>query len=437
MATAHDLPVVSLADDLRFNALVTAPNVLQGLFRRRATAVLAATRLNVDGWAIGLVDGIRARMGPGPVWVHAGTGRALLVLTREDVRRVLEGSPDPFAPDPATKRKGMTHFQPDALTLSRGELWRNRRRFTEAVLDSREPHHRHAERFAAVARGEIAALVAVDTELRWDAWHAALRRIARRTVLGDDAADDEHVTDLLAKLMDEANDLRSEASPLLDALMVRLERYVDTAQALSLVSLFAAAPSDAATDATGQLPHWLFALADTLPINVFRALALLASHPTQRAVATDEIAAGGELRYVQACLQEAMRLWPTTPLLTRETLEDIAWNGATVPAGTQVLIFNTFNHRDPATHEFADRLAPEAWTDGDASDDWAFNHFSGGPQGCPGAMLALAIGAEALAAVLTAGEVRLLTPTLDPQRPLPRMLDHFRIRLELAPEPDR
>lgn len=432
-ASEHDLPAVSLLDDLCFNALVTLPNALQGLFRKRAPLVCAATRLDVDRWAIGLVGGIRARTGPGPVWVHAVTERSLLVLDRDDVRRVLEGSPEPFAPDPGTKRRGMSHFQPDALTLSRGALWRNRRRFTEAVLDTGRAHHRLAERFAAVARAEIATLLdASRGSLRWDGWHAASRRVARRVVLGDGAADDEHVTDLLAELMDEANGLPSRRSERLDALMARLTRYVDAAEPGSLCGLLAGAPSDDETDVAGQLPHWLFALADTLPINTFRALALLACHPAQRAAAIDEVAAGGDLRYVEGCLQEAARLWPTTPLLARQTLVDVDWSGATVPAGTQVLIFNTFNHRDRDTHGSADRFGPEAWTDGGAAGDWSLNHFSGGPQACPGEGVALGVGAAALAGALSAGDVALRSPSLDPRQPLPHMLDHFRIRVEVA-----
>ena len=108
--------------------------------------------------------------------------------------------------------------------------------------------------------------------------------------------------------------------------------YVGAAEAGSLVGLFAEAPSDEETRVEGQLTHWLFAMRDTLPANAFRALALIASHPRQRAVVDG--AGGGRgrrrpgrggvacLAYLEACLQEAMRLWPTTPLLSRETLEE-------------------------------------------------------------------------------------------------------------------
>jgi cytochrome P450 len=183
---------------------------------------------------------------------------------------------------------------------------------------------------------------------------------------------------------------------------------------------------------------------DTLAINCLRALALVASHPEQGLRADEEVAALGSggpssaadvagLDYLEACLQEAMRLWPTTPMLSRETVREVEWNGATVPAGTQVLIVNVFHHRDRETHDFADRFAPEEWLEGDAASDWSFNHFSHGPQGCVGAGLALFVGKAVLATLMARRRISLLEPDLDPQRPLPHMLDFFRLRFAASP----
>ena len=444
-----DLPSASLVEGVRFTLQAMVPNVVQGLFRRRPRAVAAATKLNADRHAVGLIGGIRRSHGPGPVWVRVGTDQMLLVLSTEDVRRVLEGSPDPFAPDPDAKRRGMSHFQPDALTISRGEAWENRRGFAEAVLDTAKPVHRLADRFVAVAREEGAVLLeevggAGSGELRWDAFHLAFQRITRRVVLGDAAGDDEELTDLLATLMDEANRLPKERSESFEPFMTKLRGYVEAAEAGSLVGLFGEAPSDVETRVERQLTHWLFAMGDTLPANAFRALALIASHPRQRAAVEAELAAaGGEggweaggvasLAYLEACLEEAMRLWPTTPVLSRETLGVTEWDGAPAPSGTQVLISNTFNHRDPERHEFADRFAPEEWTKGGAAEDWSFNHFSHGPQGCPGAGLALLLGKAVLADLMRQRRVRLLEPKLDPDQPLPHMLDFFRLRFAAEP----
>lgn len=447
---AKDLPSASLVENVRFNSLVVVPNAVQGIFRRRPAAVAAATRADVDRWAVGLLSGMRRSHGPGPVWVRVIKDPALLLLAVDDIRRVLEGSPQPFASDPEAKRKGMGSFQPDALTISRGELWANRRRFAEAVLDTGRPRHRLAGRFAEVTLEETAALIeeveASDgCELRFDPLNRALRRITRRVVLGDSARDDEELSKLLGDLMSEANGMPSEPGERYPAFAEKVEAYVTKAEPGSLAGLAAEAPADAETKVPKQITHWLFALGDTLPANALRALALIASHPKQRVRVSDELAAASDehglgtvegiagLEYLDACLEEAMRLWPTTPMLSRETVEDVDWNGTTVPAGTQILIVNTFMHRDKDRLDFADRFAPEAWTDGDAAADWSFNQFSHGPQGCPGAGMALFIAKALITRLLSEHRLTLRSPRLDPDRPLPHMLDYFGIRLRLEP----
>ena len=109
-------------------------------------------------------------------------------------------------------------------------------------------------------------------------------------------------------------------------------------------------------------------------------------------------------------------------------------DGVTVGEGTQALIVNSFNHRDGESSDFADRFAPEQWISGAAASDWTLNHFSHGPQGCPGAALALLVGKAMLATVLRGSEVELLEPSLDPSKRLPHSLDFFSLRFELRPD---
>jgi cytochrome P450 len=433
----------SLVENARFNALVIVSNAAQGIFRRRRAAVAAATRANVDGRAVGLLRGMSRSHGGGPVWVRVVRDPALLLLTPADVHRALEGSPQPFASDPPAKRDGMVVFQPDALTISRGEAWRNRRAFNEAVLDYGRPVHEFAERFAAVAREETAELfgaAAVEAgELRFDAWNEAFLRITRRIVLGDAAADDTELSGELAAMMSEANGMSGETSDRYSAFVARLGRYVAAAEPGSLVSRFGDAPADAETKPVGQIPHWLFANGDTLAINSFRALAAIAAHPSQRAKVDAELAHAAEdaeaiarLDYLDACLEDAMRLWPTTPMLSRETTADTDWRGVVVPAGTQVLIPNTFLHRDRDRIDYADRFAPDRWRNGDAAAEWSFNHFSRGPQGCPGTGITKFVAKAVLAKLLRERRIELISPRLDPARPLPHMLDYFGIRVRLS-----
>ena len=439
------LPSASVVENARFNAQVIVPNAVQGIFRRRRAPVAAATRANVDGHAVGLLSGMYRHHAGGPVWVRVMRERALLLLTPADVHRALAGSPDPFASDPKPKRDGMVAFQPNALTISRGDSWRSRRQFTEAVLESDRSLHENADAFVAIAREETDALgAAVGTggELGWDEWNRAFHRIARRYLLGDAAADDDGLSDLLGDLMGKANGMPGETSPGYSELTTRIAEYVDAADDTGLVARFADAPSNGDVDPVGQVPHWLFATGDTLAINALRALALIARHPPQlrrladeldrlpvdRAPAAEEISG---LTYLEGCLQDAMRLYPTTTMLSRETLAETEWRGTTVPSGTQVLIPNLFLHRDRDRFEYADRFAPERWVDGSAAGEFAFNHFSRGPQGCPGTALALLLGKSALATLLAGYSVQLVSPSIDPAKPLPHMLDFFGIRLRL------
>ncbi len=419
-----DFPHASLVEGLRFTAQVALPNVIQGLFRRRRTAVAAATRAGADGLAVSFLNGLRRSYGEGPLWIRVAKDEALLLIGRDAVRHGLAGSPDPFAADPEPKKSGMEHFQPDALTISRDPDWSDRRRFTEAVLDTGKPKHRLGDRFEAVAAREAGSLPA---QLDWDTWNLTVRRVAREVILGAPAADDEELSQMLGELMDKANPPGKGDDELLARYLERVSGYVAAAHDGSLAGLFTQAPSTDVTKPERQVTHWLFALGDTLAINALRCLALLAVHDAERERAREDPA------FLHACLHEAMRLWPTTPMLSRVTAHETEWDGVRLPEGTQLLIVNTFNHRDREAIEFADRFAPEQWLSGEADGDWQFNHFSHGPQGCPGVGLSLLVGQAMLGTILGEHDVRLEQPSLDSGRSLPHMLDYFALKFELSP----
>ena len=85
--------------------------------------------------------------------------------------------------------------------------------------------------------------------------------------------------------------------------------------------------------------------------------------------------------------------------------------------------------------EFADRFAPEEWLEGGPAQEWAFNHFSHGPQGCPGTWLALFVAKGLLARLVSERRLDLHGPDLDSAEPLPAMLDFFSLRFAAEPLP--
>lgn len=206
----------------------------------------------------------------------------------------------------------------------------------------------------------------------------------------------------------------------------------------SLVARFADAGYDDRTAVASQLTHWMFAMKDTLAANVYRTLAAIVANPGVEDLVRAELAAAdlGEpaaidgLRYLEGCLEEAMRLWPTTAMFGREALADTAVAGGAVPAGSQVLIVNTFNHRNTALVPDADLFHPERWAGGPS---YQFNHLSNGPQHCAGVWLVLFLGKAVLAELLATARYAPAAPTgIEGSRPMPHMLDFFKLRFRLA-----
>lgn len=416
-----DFKRASIVEGVRFTAQVAVPNVVQGLFKRREVVVSAADKLPVDGLGFKLVEGLARKYGPDPFWVRVAKDDTLLLTHPDDIKVVLGGSPAPFASDPDAKRKGMMAFQPSALSISRGDLWRDRRTFAEAVLRTGSPLHPLAKSFARVAAEEADTLLgeirSADGRLTFEQLNLAFQRLTRRVVLGAAAADDTELTEALGELMAAGNKMPGAPAPGYVAFHERLAAYVEQPDPDALTGLVAAAPATGETDVPGQLVHWLFAMGDTLPANLFRALALLATHPDALERVRAEV--GGPkpptpkrlagASYLAGCILEAMRLWPTTTLFGRVQAEDVRWvNGQKTPAGTQLLIPNLFNHRNRDRIPYADRFAPEEWSEGSAGDDWSFNFFSHGPQGCPGAGLSIFLGQAVVARLVAAA-----TPVLE------------------------
>jgi cytochrome P450 len=251
----------------------------------------------------------------------------------------------------------------------------------------------------------------------FQAINEAFQRLTRRVVFGDTAADDTALTAQLGELMAAGNGMPGAPAPGYEEFHARIAAYVASPDPDALTGMIPSAPSDRDTDVPGQLIHWLFAMGDTLPANLFRALGVLATHPTALERVRDEIGskklttvstvAGST--YLAGCILEAMRLWPTTGLFGRVQESEVRWkNGEKTPAGTPLLIHNLFNHRNRDRIPFADRYAPEEWSEGTAGQDWSFNFFSHGPQGCPGAGLSIFLGQAFLGQLVTAA-----TPTLE------------------------
>ena len=495
------------ADTLRAVATVLLPLVARGTILRRPRMVALGERIDADRRLVRSLARLRARYGGGPVVLRLGVPgiaerRVVLPLSDEDVRQVLDASPDPYATTTPEKRAALGRFGPHGVLISDAADRPDRRRWNEAVLDTARPLHRLAEPMAAAAREEAAALLAragEDGAVDWPAFTDAWYRLARRVTLGAGARDDTALTDLLARLRAQGNwSVLAPRRPALTARFLdRLRVHLDRAEPGSLAAVAAATPATARTTPAEQVPQWLFAF-DAAGMSAFRALALLATHPRELAAVRAELAASrpglqeshlhaatphergfpathgsaptappAELPTLRAAVLEAVRLWPTTPAILRETTAPTELGGVPLPAGALVLICAAFSHRDRERHGWADDFTPRLWTDpppggrgpaeppggrGTAEPPGgrgtaelfggmgtagppraALVPFSAGPAVCAGRNLVLFLTTTFLAALLEHRDVRVASAApIRPGRPLPGTLDPFHLRMRLT-----
>ena len=431
------IPHASPAETAGVVADVLAPLVARGAIVRRPKVLGALARADADRRAIRRLQRLDERHGPGPVLLRLPARHVAFVLSPDHVRVVLEGSPEPFATATVEKRGALERFQPHGVLVSHGPQRAERRRFNEEVLDTQHPDHRLAADLIAVVGEEIGPVLAAARRsggLRWDDFAPAWWRIVRRVVLGQGARDDEELTDLLTRLRADANwsVLKPDRAGLRERFLARLGAHLARAEPGSLASLVAAVPSTARTAPAEQVPQWLFAF-DAAGMAAFQTLALLAAHPAQAQRARDD------LTYTRACVLEAVRLWPTTPAVLRDTTAETFWEQGTLPAGTGLVIFAPFFHRDERRLRHADAFAPGQWLDGGPPDgsppgEYPLIPFSAGPAACPGRNLVLLLTSTLLAALLQDGrELRQLEPEpLERTRPLPGTLSPFRLRFALV-----
>ncbi|MEU8346172.1 cytochrome P450 [Spirillospora sp. NPDC048832] len=429
----------TVADTLAVAGVVFVPVLARGVLARRPRIVALAEAVQADRRAGRLLQRLRARYGPGPLRLAVPGRSFVLILSPGDVERVLTWSPEPFALASKEKRAALAHFQPHGVLASHGKERADRRRFNEDVLDSAQPVHRHADALVAKVCQEADALVgavALAGRLDWADFRMAWWRMVRRVVLGDAARDDSEISDLLTMLRMNSNwaFAHPRRARVRAEFFGRLRRYLADPEPGSLAGVMAAATKSEVTDPDDQVPQWLFAY-ESAALAAFRTLALLASYPEHAQRARREAEAGDAgLPFLRACVQESVRLWPTTMTILRDSTRVTEWAGETLPAGTGFLIHTPFLQRDDETLPYADSFEPGIWLDGTAERDWAVVPFSKGPGQCPGRNLSLLSASHFLAALLRGYELRQdAGRCLPADRALPRTLSPFRLGFDARP----
>jgi hypothetical protein len=461
METSTALPAtstkpISRVSGIRAARLLTqlaGPSVCAGAIARRRLILPLLEKVQADASTPELVSRLREEFGQGPLLLDLPGRRVVVILDAKDAIRVLDETPEPFTPANREKVAALGAFQPHGVLISRGRSRQARRAFNETVLETGKPLHHLAEPMNEAIVSEIAQLNAtaasrgyLDADLFLPAWW----KMVRTLVLGDSAREDNSVTDQLWKLRAQGNwsYLLPHRRRLRDQFVESLYRYAASAEHPSLLAAVNATPAESVVDPIGQVPHWLFAF-DAAGIVTLRALALLATHPEHLDRVMDEIAAGdadtpGHYPYLRACILESARLWPTTPVILRDSTRSTAWpsqssGGGEIPADSAFVIFTAAFHRDRDNVPFADIFTPQAWLDGRADND-RFMPFSAGPAVCPGQNLVLFVATAALSNLLRENIFELDSiPAVEAECPVPATLNHYSLhfRTKAGSQPRR
>jgi cytochrome P450 len=116
------------------------------------------------------------------------------------------------------------------------------------------------------------------------------------------------------------------------------------------------------------------------------------------------------LPYTLQVFEEAMRLYPPSPAVPREALEQTTIGGYHVPDGAKVLLNIISIHRNPAFWPEPDKFKPERFAPGvnEKRHRFAFMPFGGGPRQCIGNNFALMEGHLLLALMAQHVELKLV-----------------------------
>lgn len=159
---------------------------------------------------------------------------------------------------------------------------------------------------------------------------------------------------------------------------------------------------------------------ETTALTLSYAFHLLGGHPEVEArlhAELDEVLGDGpptpadvpRLRYVEAVVKEAMRLYPPAWSIGREAIRDCEVGGYRVPKGTQLFLSQWVVHRDPRWFDEPLMFRPERW-EGDLArrlPRCAYFPFGDGPRICIGVHFAMM---EAILIIATVARRFRMTP---------------------------
>lgn len=203
-------------------------------------------------------------------------------------------------------------------------------------------------------------------------------------------------------------------------------------------------------DVAGNVVTMLLAGEDTTANSLAWLIFLLSRHPEvlarvkeeadtllrERRIA-DRFEDLAHLPYLEACINESMRLKPVAPFLFLEARTETQIHDVAVPAGTMIMLLLRTAATDPTQFENATTFQPERWLEEGVranSPKRATMPFGGGPRLCPGRYLALHEIKMVMTALLRNFDVKAVrAPETEPVERLTFTMEPVGLQMSLAP----
>lgn len=143
-------------------------------------------------------------------------------------------------------------------------------------------------------------------------------------------------------------------------------------------------------DTTSTALNWFLHLMGANPDHQARAQReidrVLGEDPNHE-ITFDEL---GEFKYIEACLKETLRMYPSVPLIARQVTEETKIRDYTLPVGTGIIIAPSMVHRDPKYWSNPEVFDPERFlVDNPIKHPYAYIPFSAGSRNCIGQRFAI------------------------------------------------
>nr|AIT16229.1 cytochrome P450 family 4 protein [Sternaspis scutata] len=98
-----------------------------------------------------------------------------------------------------------------------------------------------------------------------------------------------------------------------------------------------------------------------------------------------------DMKYLECCIKEALRLFPSVPMFARTISEDCVIGGYDVPEGTTAVVVTAALHRDPDHFPDPEKYDPDRWLPENCASrhPYCFIPFSAGLRNCIGQKFAM------------------------------------------------